>query len=92
MHSFQKLGSDFGDFSTYVLGKRPTEITLHANECVRRIEAFIADLGRLGHPLCGWQSENELAFVMKQDRTLFIPSANSCIGYELHIKDDPDLQ
>ena len=75
-----------------MLGKRPTEIALHANECVRRIEAFIADLGRLGHPLCGWQSENELAFVMKQDRTLFIPSANSCIGYELHIKDDPDLQ
>ena len=66
MHSFQKLGSDFGDFSTYVLGKRPTEITLHANECVRRIEAFIADLGRLGHPLCGWQSVEELAFVMKQ--------------------------
>ena len=92
MHSFQKLGSDFGDFLHLCVRKRHTEIALHANECVRRIEAFIADLGRLGHPFCGWQSENELAFVMKQGRTFFIPSANSCIGYELHIKDDPDLQ
>ena len=44
---------------SYVLEKTAIEIALNANECIRLIEPFIANLG---HPLLwGWQSMQELA-------------------------------
>ena len=57
------------------------EKALNANECVRWIEAFIANLG---HPLWGSQSMQELASLMKEGRTFLIPDANSCIDCEPH--------
>ena len=41
MHSVQKLVSDFGDFHPLFGGRKSIEKTLHANECVRLIDAFI---------------------------------------------------
>ena len=42
---------------------------------------FIANLG---HPLWGWQSMHDLAFLMRKGRTFLIPGANSCIDCEPH--------
>ena len=42
MHSFQKIILDFGDFQTLYGGRKSIEEALHANECVRWMEAFIA--------------------------------------------------
>ena len=48
MHSFHNLVSYFGVFHTlYTLEKTALEKALHANECERWIEAFIANLGFL---------------------------------------------
>ena len=66
MHSFQKLVSDFGDFQTlYTLEETVIEKALHANECVRRIDAFIANLG---HPLWGSQSMQDLISISNEER------------------------
>ena len=59
MHSFQKLVSDFGHFQTLTC---TVVKEINANECVRWIEAFIANLG---HPLWGSQSMQELASGMR---------------------------
>ena len=62
MHSFQKFVSDFGDFQTllHMLEETIIEKALHANECVRWIEAFTSNLS---HPLWGSQSMQELAYM-----------------------------
>ena len=72
----------------YVLEKTAIEKALNANECVRWIEPFIANLG---HPLWDWQSMQDLASLMRKGRTFLIPGANSCIDCEPH-KGCPDLQ
>ena len=81
MHSFQKLVSYFGDFQTLYGGRKSIEKALHAHECVRWMEAFIANLG---HPLWGSQSIQDLASIMRKGRTFLIPHANSCIDCEPH--------
>ena len=79
---FKKLVSDFGDFQTLYGGRKSIEKALHANECVRWIEAFIANLG---HPLWGSQSIQELASGMRNILPFLIRDASP-------IKDVPDLQ
>ena len=76
-------------FKPYTLEETVIEKALHANECERWIEAFIANLE---HPLWGSQSMQDLASLMRKGRTFLIPDANSCIDYVSSIKDDPDLQ
>ena len=49
-------------FKPYVVEEPVIEKALHANECERWIEAFIANLG---HPLWGSQSMQELASGMR---------------------------
>ena len=65
----------------YVLEKTAIEKALHANECVRWIEAFIANLG---HPLWGLQSMQELAPGMRNVLPFLIRDAKSCIDCEPH--------
>ena len=65
----------------YTLEETVIEKALHANECVRGIEAFIANLG---HPLWGSQSMQDLASLMRKGRTFLIPDANFCIDCEPH--------
>ena len=88
MHSFQKLVSDFGDFEPYVLEETAIEKALHANQCVRCIEAFIANLG---HPVWGSQSMQDLASLMRKGEhssfQVLIPALTAS-----PMKDDPDLQ
>ena len=64
-----------------VVEETSIEKALNANECVRWIEAFIANLG---HPLWGSQSMQELASLMRKGRKFLIPNANSCIDWEPH--------
>ena len=64
----------------YVLEKTAIEKALHANECARWIEAFIANLG---HPLWGSQWMQELAPGMRNVLP-FLRDANSCIDCEPH--------
>ena len=61
--------------------KTAIEKALHANECVRWIEAFIANLG---HPLWGSQSMQELAPGMRNVLPFLIRDAKSCIDCEPH--------
>ena len=68
-------------FKPYTLEETFIEKALHANECVRWIEAFIANLG---HPLWGSLSMQDLASLMRKGRTFLIPDANSCIDCEPH--------
>ena len=68
-------------FKPYTLEETIIEKALHANECVRWIEAFIANLE---HPLWGSQSMQDLASLMRKGRTFLIPDANSCIDREPH--------
>ena len=71
----------------YVLEETVIEIALDANECVRWIEAFIANLG---HPLWGSQSMQDLASLGKAEHSSFqvlIPALTAS-----PIKEDPDLQ
>ena len=68
-------------FKPYVMEETIIEKHYNANECVRWIEAFIANLG---HPLWGSQSMLDLASLMRKGRTLLIPDANSCIDCEPH--------
>ena len=58
---FYAFLSDFGDFQTLYGGRKSIE-KAHANECVKWIQAFIANLG---HPLWGSQSMQELASGMR---------------------------
>ena len=73
-------------FFTYVLEKMAIKIELHANVCVRWIEAFIANLG---NPLCAWQSIQEWAagVFYLSSLEMLIPAFTA-----RPIKDDPDLQ
>ena len=66
-------------FKPYTLEETVIEKALHANECERWIEAFIANLE---HPLWGSQSMQDLASLMRKGRTFLIPDANSCIDCE----------
>ena len=68
-------------FKPYTLEEMVIEKALHANECLRWIEAFIANLE---HPLWGSQSMQDLASLMRKGRTFLIPDANSCIDCEPH--------
>ena len=86
---FKNLFQSLVIFKPYCGGRKSIEKALHANECVRWIEEFIANLG---HPLWGSQSIQDLASLMRKGRTFIIPDTNSCIDCEPHIKDDPDLQ
>ena len=69
-------------FKPYTLEETVIENALHANECERWIEAFIA---YMGHPLWGSQSVQELASGMRNVLPfLKIRDAKSCIHCELH--------
>ena len=63
-------------FKLYTLKETVIEKALHANECVRWIDAFIADLG---HPLWGSQSLQELASGIRNVLHFLIRDAKSCI-------------
>ena len=72
---FNNKNQIFVIFKPYTLEETVIEKALHANECERWIEAFIANLG---HPLWGSQSMQDLASLMRKGRTFLIPDANSC--------------
>ena len=84
---FSKISFRFSWFSNLVVEEPIIEKALNANECVRWIEALIANLG---HPLWGSQLMLDLASVMRKGRTFLIPDANSWLTVS-PIKDDSDL-
>ena len=92
MHSLHKISFRFWSFpNRTVMNEISIKKALNANECVRWIETFIANLG---HPLWGSQSMQQLASLMRRGRKFLIPDANSCIDCEPHtfLKDVQDLQ
>ena len=77
---FQNWPTHFQNRSAAPVEEPVIEKTLHANECVRWIEAFIANLS---HPLWGSQSIQELAFGMRKVLP-FLIYAKSSINCEPH--------
>ena len=82
MHYFQKLVPDICDLETLSVRKDGIEKALNANECIRWIEPFIANLG---HPLWGSQSMQELAPGMRNVLPFLIRNQvrsidNTCIN------------
>ena len=73
----------------YTIEETVIEKALHAHECVRWIEAFIANLG---DPLWGSQSMQELASRMRNVLPFLIRDAKSCIDCESHKGCCKDLQ
>ena len=82
---FSKISFRFWPFlNPTVVEETSIEKALNANECVRWIEAFIANLG---HPFWGSQSMQELASGMRNVLPFLIRDANSCIDCEPHGKE-----
>ena len=76
-------------FKPYTLEETVIEKALHANECEEMNKGIHC---KSGTPFMGLAVNARLSISNEEGRTFLIPDANSCIDYEPHIKDDPDLQ